>query len=288
MISGSYTKAFYEGLRRGVQRSAEVIVPMVVDLLHPSSVVDVGCGDGSWLAAFSTLGIADLLGIDGDHVERDLLQIPQDHFRAADLSRPLVLPRTFDLAVSLEVAEHLPAECAAVFVESLTRLAPAILFSAAIPFQAGVHHVNEQWPDQWCEFFRERDYLPVDCIRRRIWQNDAVDWWYAQNILVFIHAPFLQGNAILKAELEQTNPTQLRLVHPRNYLEALTPVQAPDWTVGTASRLLRGCLRNAIRRRLYAIVGKKAPSKATQNPPNLNLALQDGGSYAIVKRSSRD
>lgn len=288
MISGNYTKTFYEGLRRGVERSAEVIVPLVLNLLRPRSVVDVGCGDGSWLAAFRRLGIEDVLGIDGEYVEPGLLQIPREDFQAADLSRPLVLPRTFDLAVSLEVAEHLPEECAVMFVESLTRLAPAILFSAAIPFQGGVHHVNEQWPDKWCELFREQDYLPVDCIRRRIWQNDAVDWWYAQNILVFAHTSFLQGNAILKAEFEQTDPNQLRLVHPRNYLEALAPVQPPDWTVGTASRLLRVCLWNAIRRRLYAFLGKKAPFDATQNPPNFNSALQDAGSYGIVKRTSRD
>jgi SAM-dependent methyltransferase len=287
-MSGNYTKAFYEGLRSGVERSAEVIVPLVVDLLHPRSVVDVGCGDGSWLAAFRRLGMEDVLGIDGDYVERGLLQIPQNHFQAADLSRPLVLSRTFDLAVSLEVAEHLPEKCAAVFVESLTRLAPVILFSAAIPFQGGIHHVNEQWPDKWSEIFRERDYLPVDCIRGRIWQNDAVDWWYAQNVLVFAHKTFLQGDTILRAEFEKTNPNQLRLVHPRNYLEAFVPVQPPNWSVETASQLLRVCLRNAVLRRLYALVGKKKPPESTQNPPNFNLTLQDAGYYGIVRRSTRD
>jgi SAM-dependent methyltransferase len=288
VTSRDYTRTFYEELRSGAKRSAEVIVPLVVDLLHPRSVVDVGCGDGSWLAVFRRLGVENVLGIDGDYVEHDLLQISQEQFHAADLSRPLVLPRTFDLAVSLEVAEHLPKECAAVFVESLTRLAPAILFSAAIPFQGGVHHVNEQWPDKWGDFFRKLDYFPVDCIRRRIWQNDTVDWWYAQNILVFAHATFLQESATLKAEFEQTNPDQLRLVHPRNYLEKLTAVQMPDWRVGTASRLLRVCLRNAIRRRLYALVGKKTPSNSTQNPPNFNLALQDPRYSGIAKRSNRD
>jgi SAM-dependent methyltransferase len=287
-MSGNYTSTFYEGLRTGAERSAEAIVPLVVDLFHPRGVVDVGCGDGSWLAVFRKLGVQNVLGIDGDYVERGLLRIPQEHFQAADLSRPLVLPQTFDLAVSLEVAEHLPEECAAVFIESLTRLAPVILFSAAIPFQGGVHHVNEQWPDKWGELFQERDYLPIDCIRKRIWQNDAVDWWYAQNILVFAHETFLQRNALLKAEFDKTNLNQLRLVHPRNYLDAFVPVQAPAWSVGTASQLLRVCLRNAIVRRLYALVGKKTRLNTTQNPANFNSVLQKAGCYGIVRRFGRD
>ena len=33
--------------------------------------------------------------------------------------------------------------------------------------------------------FGERGYFPIDLIRGRVWQNDAVDWWYAQNTLLF-------------------------------------------------------------------------------------------------------
>ena len=57
--------------------------------------------------------------------------------------------RKFDLVLSLEVAEHLPSECAEAFVESLVNLGPVILFSAAIPYQGGENHVNEQWPEYW-------------------------------------------------------------------------------------------------------------------------------------------
>src|SRR6185437_11521231 len=245
MPSEHYTKSFYEGIRNGSVRSAEVIVPLVLDLVRPSSVVDVGCGDASWLAVFQRLGIEDVFGIDGDYVEPELLQIPRDRFEAVDLSKPFNLPRTFDLAISLEVAEHLPADCAPVFVESLTRLAPAVLFSAAIPFQGGNHHVNEQWPDKWAALFREHNYLPVDCIRKRVWENAAVEWWYAQNTLLFAHASLMESNMALKAEFEKTDTNQLRLVHPKNYVEAFIPVQPAPWGVRAASRLLIVCLRNA-------------------------------------------
>lgn len=252
-----YTKRFYEEHRNGATRSAEIMAPLVLQLLSVRSVVDIGCGDGSWLAVFRKLGIEDILGVDGEYVDRDLLQIPQDRFQPLDLTKPFRLERVFDLAISLEVAEHLSPNCAPAFVEGLTRLAPFVLFSAAIPFQGGEHHVNEQWPDRWAKLFKEHDYLPVDFIRKRVWHNDTVDWWYAQNTLLFAKGNRIESNAALKAEFEQTNLNQLCLVHPRTYLAVLTPAPPPTWGVKSASRLLLVCLRDAARRRLYAL-GRKS------------------------------
>src|SRR5205085_11975533 len=109
-----------------------------------------------------------------------------DRFRAIDLREPFELPRTFDLAVSLEVAEHLPASSASAFVESLTRLAPAVLFSAAVPHQGGWNHLNEQWPQYWAEIFARHGFFPVDCLRERFWDRPNVRWWYAQNMVLYL------------------------------------------------------------------------------------------------------
>jgi SAM-dependent methyltransferase len=266
MPSKHYTKSFYERLRDGATRSAEVVVPLVLEFLPINSVVDVGCGDGSWLATFQKLGMADILGMDGDYVERDLLQIPPELFCSMDLTKPFHLDRSFDLAVSLEVAEHLPAECASSFVKSLTRLAPLVLFSAAIPHQGGDNHINEQWPDLWARLFRECGYLPVDFIRKRVWQNDSVDFWYAQNSLLFAEESLIASNPFLTAEFERTNPNQICLVHPQQYLylqnqyrDALARAQNPPPPSGVraASRLLLVCLRNAFRKRIQSILGRE-------------------------------
>jgi len=259
LSSQPYTIEYYEQIRNGSIRSAEIIVPLVLQLLPVRSVVDVGCGDGSWLCVFQKSGVEEILGIDGEHIDRGLLKIPEDRFQTADLSKPFALKRSFDLVVSLEVAEHLPADCAAVFVDFLTRLAPVVLFSAAIPFQGGNHHVNEQWPDKWAELFKEHEYLPVDFLRKRVWQNEAVEWWYAQNTLLFVRANLLKSNAPLKAEFERTDLDQLRLVHPRQYLylhslyrEAAVRAEKLPQPSGLrqASRLFLICLKNAIRARL--------------------------------------
>lgn len=288
MPSEYYTTSYYEELSDSSARSAQIIVPFVLELVQARSVVDVGCGVGAWLAAFQRFGVDDVLGVDGDYVDRNLLQIPKDRFQAADLSTPLSLPRAFDLAISMEVAEHLPADCASQFVASLIRLASVVLFSAAIPFQGGTQHLNEQWPDNWAELFKVHGYVPVDAIRKRVWHNEAVAWWYAQNTLLFIREDVLESNLSMKAEFEQTNLNQLRLVHPGNYLQALQPIEPPDWRVGTASQLLRACVRNGIKRRLYALAGRKSVEDTLRNPPNFNLALQDATCYGITKRPGPD
>lgn len=257
MSKEHYDRVFFEQLRAGAARSAEVILPLVLECLTVQSAVDVGCGDGTWLVVLQKLGVEDFLGIDGGYVNENLLQFPRDRFYAFDLTKQIALNRKFDLAISLEVAEHLPAECAADFVDSLTRLAPAVLFSAAIPLQGGNHHVNEQWPDKWAELFKQHNYLPLDLIRKQVWQNDGVEWWYAQNMLLFAHSDLIRNNPVLRNEFEHTNLGQLCLVHPRKYLEIATqpPPPAQPSGVKEASRLLFVCLRNAIRKRVNVFTG---------------------------------
>jgi SAM-dependent methyltransferase len=250
-----YTKDFYEEMRAGSTRSAEAILPLVLEVLPVRSVVDVGCGDANWLAVFRKLGVETILGVDGDYVRPDLLQIPQNCFQPADLTKPLNLDRTFDLAVSVEVAEHLEAEYAPGFIKTLTQLAPAVLFSAAIPFQGGNHHVNEQWPDKWAELFRSNGYLPLDFIRKRVWQNNSVDWWYAQNTILFVKAEVLERNELLKQEFERSDPDPLSLVHPRNYLGVVTPPQPRLAGVREALRVLFLSLKIAAKQRISSALG---------------------------------
>ncbi len=164
-----------------------------------------------------------MFGVEGGDIKNELLQIPKDRFLSFDMEKPLQLERQFDLVMSLEVAEHLPAECAEMFVESLTSLGPVVLFSAAIPFQGGVHHVNEQWQEYWVERFREKGFLAIDCIRKKIWQNPDVSWWYAQNMLMFAKRDYIENHPLLKAEYEKTCPSMFSIVHPNRYLKATTP-----------------------------------------------------------------
>ncbi|MEG4067957.1 glycosyltransferase [Microcoleus sp. Pol11C2] len=220
----SYTRDCYQLIGEGTRSSAREIIPLLLDLLQPTlpkSVVDVGCGTGSWLAAFHKLGIADCLGIDGDYVDRTLLEIPLNQFKSYDLKQPLQVERKFDLAISLEVAEHLPSTCAEKFVNSLTKLAPVILFSAAVPFQGGVEHVNEQWPQYWAYYFQQNGFAVIDCLRKKIWNNEKVEPWYAQNILIFVKEEYLSKYPRLVNEYQNTDLNLLAIVHPKIYFYGL-------------------------------------------------------------------
>jgi SAM-dependent methyltransferase len=203
-----YGPPYFEGLAGGARSSAEAVVPLIIELLHPRSVVDVGCGSGEWVRVLEEHDIEDVLGIDGPYVERR----PQ-RFMAHDLATPLRLDRTFDVATSLEVGEHLPADAAETLVDSLCGLAPAIVYGAAIPHQGGTGHLNERWQSWWAELFRGRGYRPVDAIRPRIWMDRRVDWWYAQNTLLYLR----EG---LGQELGP-EASMLDVVHPHNYSSKL-------------------------------------------------------------------
>lgn len=217
----SYTREFYQAHSDGAQRSAEVIVPLVLSLINPRTVIDIGCGLGTWLMIFEQFGIRDVFGIDGDHVENSMLKIAPERFLAVDLTQSIWMDRQFDLAISLEVAEHLPESCAQTFVESLTRLSPVILFSGAIPFQGGTGHVNEQWPEYWAKHFSAKGYEAIDCIRKKVWHNEKVEWWYAQNILLYCRRDYLAMAPSLREELVNAQPGPLSLVHPKKYLDLI-------------------------------------------------------------------
>jgi SAM-dependent methyltransferase len=215
-ISTPYGRAFHQQLGSGSLRSARVIVPELLRRLPVHSVVDFGCGVGNWLRAFQENGVTDIQGFDGDYVDTRDLQIEPAHFKAVDLSETFEVPRTFDLAMSLEVAEHLPEARAESFIATLTRAAPAVLFGAAIPGQGGVHHINEQWPDYWRALFAARDFWPVDLIRPVVWGRSEVEPWYQQNTLLYCARSFLDAHP----DFTPVRPEiSLNIVHPVLYDE---------------------------------------------------------------------
>jgi SAM-dependent methyltransferase len=229
----------------GSRRSAEVVVPLLVDLLRPASVVDVGCGVGSWLVAFEAAGVDDVLGVDGPHLDVELLKIARDKFVAADLNRGLDLTRRFDLALCLEAAGYVVAEQADPLVETLTRAAPAVVFSSAVPLQDDPRvQVNQQWPDYWAERFAARGFVAVDCLRPVIWADSRISWWFRQNMVLYVDRSKLGAYDKLRDRLEASAGPPLALIHPEHYL-ALQAQARKSLTAAALDALADG-LRRAI------------------------------------------
>ena len=133
ILSNVYSAQFFDDQRGGSLRSAAIILPYLVQIFEPTSLLDVGCGQGTWLKSAMSLGLHDCFGVDGAWA-RPVLSVPQEVFGACDLSAPFDIGRTFDLAISMEVGEHLAetrfgrvsaierAETAVDVVETVTEL----------------------------------------------------------------------------------------------------------------------------------------------------------------------
>ncbi|MDO1501079.1 methyltransferase domain-containing protein [Winogradskyella maritima] len=193
-------------------KDALTILPFILDVTKSKTIIDVGCGNGSWLNAAKKLGANEVFGVDGIEVAEEELLISKSEFLKYDLSTSLNLNKKYDLAISLEVAEHLPESSAVTFIQTLCNHSDVILFSAAIPNQGGDHHFNEQWPEYWEKLFKKNNYLAYDFIRPKIWNNKEIFWWYKQNTLLYIK----KGHSIIDS-LDNSQKRPLSMVHPELY-----------------------------------------------------------------------
>ncbi len=210
-----YNKEFFESEAESSIKSARGIVPYIIEAIHPSSVIDVGCGIGAWLREFQ---LEDMLGVEGTWVNDKKLLVPKEKLVNHDLNKPLRLPRRYDIALCLEVGEHLPESSSKNLVKTLTDASNIVVFSAAIPHQGGNHHVNEQFPEYWCAFFRERGYVPVDYLREKIWYNMDVNFWYSQNTVFYVKKSVIADYPKLNAKYLQNPNPPLNIIHPSMYL----------------------------------------------------------------------
>ena len=147
MSGHEYSGDFYSYIDAGSRRAARAVAAILLPEMTIASLLDIGAGHGAWAAEWLAAGVKQVQAVDGDYVRPDQLAVPSKHFKAHDLSTPLDLKKRFDLVQTLEVAEHLPAGKAELFVDNLVAHGDVILFSAAVPHQGGEHHVNEQPPE---------------------------------------------------------------------------------------------------------------------------------------------
>jgi hypothetical protein len=207
-VSGSFgtTIDYVHARNSHSQTGPTVAFPIIIEALgqRPASMIDVGCGTGTWLRAAADCGVADVLGIDGVMAPAEQLCMAAHLIQQRDLTQPVDLGRRFDLAVCLEVGEHLAAEHASALVSTLVRSSDVVLFSAACPGQPGQHHVNCQWPEYWQRLFNDRGYSCDDSIRWQIWGNDGIEPWYRQNMFVARNTPDRAG----------TEPRIAAVLHP--------------------------------------------------------------------------
>lgn len=225
MQSSPYNSTFYETISGASTNSAREILPPLLEVIRPRSMLELGSGSGAWTAVGLEYGIQDCIAVDGEWVKDSHLRIPPALFRRHDLEKPLAMDRKFDLAMSLEVAEHLSPNGSAGLISSLVAHADVILFGAAIKYQGGTHHINEQWPKYWIERFAQAGFDCCDLVRPLVWNNDKVSFYYKQNTFLFLKT---NANLELSRKLREMQSDlyaashNFCLIHPTKYVRMAT------------------------------------------------------------------
>jgi SAM-dependent methyltransferase len=218
----------------------------------PSSLLDVGCGTGTWLRAALDTGVKDVVGIDGVEIASNSLLVPEKCFLVRDLTKPIDLGRRFDLAVCLEVAEHLEVEHAETLIQTLVRHSDCVVFSAAAPGQPGQHHVNCEPPSAWQGRFNDLGFCCDDEVRWRLWDETCLEPWYRQNMFIARRSPS-------RASRE---PRIKTVIHPEmlGYMQATATVRKIEGGSMPAEWYLKVSAKSLVAKAKRKVLGREKRS----------------------------
>ncbi len=214
------------------QKSAEIISEIVHRKISLKSVLDVGCGVGIWMKKWKERGVSVVHGVDAKWVKDGKFVVPKKWINFHNIEKPFNQGRKYDLVTCLEVAEHIHEEYSEILVDSLVRHSKNILFSAAVPGQGGVHHVNEQFQSYWVEKFEKRGYKAYDIVRPQTWNDERVKFYYSQNCLFLskskkdfrkVAIPDVIHPKLLKKKTDYKNLSQRRIIKniPRYIVQSI-------------------------------------------------------------------
>jgi SAM-dependent methyltransferase len=185
-----YTRSYYRDVvEDSAKESAVKISNSIVNELAPKRVIDVGCGTGALLGALRDKG-CDVFGLEYSKAGLDYCVTRGLPVKSFDIKTDTFTPEEpFNLAVSMEVAEHLPESSADQYISLLVNLAEVIVFTAATPGQGGLDHINEQPHSYWISKFAEKGFN-YHREQSKLWRQDwkhssTVSSWYYQNLMIF-------------------------------------------------------------------------------------------------------
>lgn len=183
-----YDAEYYEHIiEPAMAASAEAMSEAIARDLAPASVIDVGCGSGGLLAALRERGVP---GRGLEYAEAGIERCRARGLEVAkfDIEHDDPPGWRAEVAISTEVAEHLPASCADRFCDLLGAGADTVVLTAATPGTGGTDHVNEQPNEYWIAKFVARgfalDRAMTDAWRAR-WREAGVAGCFARTVMIF-------------------------------------------------------------------------------------------------------
>lgn len=206
-----YDEKYYKKHQDGSYQSAQIILKFIQKITNFQTLIDYGCGMGTWGSAAKALGVSRYVGIDQNSYDPTYMLIGPSDYMQQDLQEPIDIASKFDLAICVEVAEHIPKDKSDILLNNVCQNSEVVLFSAALPRQGGTGHINEQPCSYWIQKFRTRGYLPVDCIRPFFWNEEQIEIWYRNNCILYLTSEALKQ---FKVNIPPTLPPT-DIIHPQ-------------------------------------------------------------------------
>jgi SAM-dependent methyltransferase len=186
----TYNDGVFGIFHRAALRDAGPVAEVLLETFPGTrSLADVGCGTGTFAAEFARRGVRVTACEYSPRARRwaerqGIVCVPFDVSKSTQ--PPPGCP--VDVAMSLEVAEHIPVALADAFVQVMCGASRQVFFTAAHPGQGGQGHVNEQPQAYWISKFVARgfahDQAASALASQRLTALGAADY-LAANIMIF-------------------------------------------------------------------------------------------------------
>lgn len=154
-----YDREYFEGPTKSSYQPygpgdwCDDLCDMIVEILHPSSVLDVGCAYGYVVSGLLNRGV-DAYGFDHSPFAVGRAVLGPDRIRQADVTDPQAW-RFTDLVTATEIFEHLSDEQVQLLLRHALHFAKRVLVLVTTPDNEHAtedeSHVNVQPMDHWAQ-----------------------------------------------------------------------------------------------------------------------------------------
>jgi 2-polyprenyl-3-methyl-5-hydroxy-6-metoxy-1,4-benzoquinol methylase len=183
-----YYKWHYDNTRNYIIKTMD----WYMDTYKPNSVIDYGCGIGSYLESAMNKGVEKIKGFDigGEYVKKYTNKNVIPFIEYLDCTKPLITDK-YDCTISLETGEHIETELSESFVKNITDSTSdkgIILYSAAQPNQNGTGHINCQTKEFWIKIFEKNNFQKEIELTKHIsdnWFRLGAPNYICNNLIVF-------------------------------------------------------------------------------------------------------
>lgn len=174
------------------------------------TVLDLGCGMGAWSAVVESDESKSVQLVDHPSVPKsNLLVKNKDNFLGIDLDKELPPSARWDLIICIEVLEHFSTKRALELKDFIISCTDLVLFSAAIPGQGGVGHINCQRHSYWHHQFKQAGFKYYDGFKSAIVHDESIPFWIRQNLFIYYTAKY----DFIFADKPNYTPANFELIH---------------------------------------------------------------------------